>query len=58
MPKYTVLSPVKTADGKGENRQQLEPGDTIELNAKDAKELIAAGVIAPQGKQGQQGQEG
>ena len=36
---YAVLSPIKTLDG------MLDAGDTIELTAREAAELGAAGAI-------------
>lgn len=36
---YKVLGRIKTLDG------ELTEGDTIELNAKDAAELIACGAV-------------
>lgn len=40
MPTYTVVTPLKTGDG------MLEPGEPVELKAKEARELLAAGVIS------------
>ncbi len=39
MPTYTVLTPLLTGDGR------LEPGDTVDLKVKDARDLLAAGAI-------------
>lgn len=40
MPKFTVMSPLKIAADK-----VLQPGETVELTEKQAKELIACGAI-------------
>ncbi len=39
MPTYTVLTPLLTGDGR------LEPGETVDLKVKDARDLLASGAI-------------
>ncbi|EHP39422.1 hypothetical protein OR16_31724 [Cupriavidus basilensis OR16] len=40
MPKFWVLTPLLTAEGR------LEPGEEVDLKPKEARELLAAGAIS------------
>lgn len=41
MPQYSVLEPLKR------NGQGYAPGDTVEMEPREARELLALGVLAP-----------
>lgn len=47
MPKYTVKSPVRMLDAD-KNAVLYGEGDTLEMAARDAAELLAVGVIEAQ----------
>lgn len=48
MPKYNVVSPLRAGARAGKAGRKYQPGETIELDAPQAKHLLELGRIEEQ----------